>query len=392
MNTSTDNLNTDKATSFKSRCMAREDIINNILISGDEVTYIVEGPTGWGKSWLRFDIAERAKALFKQEFRSMYFDCTTKLDQGDMMVPMPAAMLDKDNPDAAHCVVSAPHEEMGVHYNDGIPSIVMWDEYGKNPALLLPVTSAMNERRIGMREWAKGSIHFATTNKGTENLGDVMGAHQCNRTSRVVMAKPTPDEYLPVMINLGFHRSLMGFAYETAAIYEEYEDVAPDQNLYIMHPGAPERTQFVTGRSLHRASIIMQRHEKYPGMVSEKGLMLALEGTIGFKAAHDLRAHIALSDKAPKLSEIYADPKNAPIPDDFAALCLLIYNATAEVKRENISEWMTYLERLPREGQAMFIGRVMNKGMNEERQSTFFSNQKFGKWIVDNRHIYSTDV
>ena len=116
-----------------------------------------------------------------------YFDCTTK-DLGDITIPN-IAKLD----DGTGYVTYLTNEELGAH-NDK-PIILMIDEFGKaNPAVKNALLRLILERKIGSYTLHPDSIIFATTNLGSEGVGDLLPAHARNRITVVETKKPTAME------------------------------------------------------------------------------------------------------------------------------------------------------------------------------------------------------
>lgn len=359
---------------------------NLIATLGTLVTYLLVGDMGWGKTSI-------LKALAKRFPNHVvcYFDCTTKVDGGDMMLPNIKAVEFDENGGMSY-VQYAPNEELGLHH--GKPVIMMLDEIGKNRALLPALTRLMQERSVGTIDLHPESIVFGTTNKSTENVGDFFDAHQHNRVSEIVLRKPTPREWLGWALDNNIHRSVMGFVQDFPAVFQRYEDVeSPNDNPYIMHPDDPARTKFVTGRSLEKASHILHKYDEHRDLISDNAMQASLMGTIGPRAAKDMAAFVALSGKMPTLAQIKADPLEAPLPEDnITAICMVVFNALSAVEREWVNEWLDYMLRLPLEAQSMFVNGVMAKEYPEKRREMFFKNKKYLKWITDNKHLYTAQA
>ena len=110
------------------------------LPEDDKNTLIVEGDTGCGKSSILDMLAKRLP-----KHKAIYFDCTTKADAGDLMMPK---FKDLDGNDY---VTFATNEELGVHLKNQ-PLIIMIDEAGKNKSLQNPMNRLFQERMIGMNK------------------------------------------------------------------------------------------------------------------------------------------------------------------------------------------------------------------------------------------------
>ena len=103
-------------------------LIENV---GPKRTVVVRGDMGWGKT----SILKILKARLGDKYAYAYFDCTTKMDSGDIHLPDFAT-----TDDGTKYVRYVPTEEYGLHY--GKPVVLCIDEIGK----------AIAERRSGMLE------------------------------------------------------------------------------------------------------------------------------------------------------------------------------------------------------------------------------------------------
>ena len=339
---------------------------------GKKRTVLMQGDMGNGKS-------STLKTL-QQELPThigVYFDCTTK-DLGDLMIP------NMNSVETEGCVRMAPNEELGVHYNK--PIILMVDEFGKaNPAVKLGMLRLMLERKIGSVSLHPDSIIFATTNKGSEGVGDLLPPHARNRITVVQVRKTDHMELIEFGINDGWDHTLLGWIRDNPHLLRPFEDVKdPDENPYIFHPKS-QRAAFITPRSLHASSDILLAREH----LDDQTLVAALMGTIGDRGAMDLMAFVKIADQLPSLQSIKDDPKNAKVPDSAAAICMVVYRTLSALEKEWINAWMDYLPRLTPEAQAMFANGV--RSAKYSKQSMVMTNKKFTDWAMENSHLYTAD-
>jgi len=243
----------------------------------------------------------------------------------------------------------------------------------------------MLERKHSGYELHPDSIVFATTNKGTEGVGDLLPAHTRNRITVVNMRKPDNMEWIEWGIDNGIDPILLGFCKEKPELFysfEQYEN--PDENPYIFHPRS-NRAAFWTPRSGEKSSDILKlRH-----VLDDTQLTAALIGTIGDRTALDLAAFIALADKLPTQQQIKDDPMSAPIPDSPAAVCMVVYRALATVEREWVAQWLTYMNRLAKEAQGLFVNGV--RAPNYSRRDYVVQNKGFQDWCLNNNYMFSAD-
>jgi energy-coupling factor transporter ATP-binding protein EcfA2 len=350
-----------------------EQCANLIKTVGAKRTVVVTGHTGTGKSSIGKQLA---RELPSHTF--CYFDCTTK-DLGDIFIPKVGTA------EASDYVSFAPNEEFGIHH--GGPVILMIDELGKaNPMVKNALLRVMQERQIGAQTLHPDSIVFATTNLGSEGLGDILPAHARNRLCMVRMQKPDHLTWISWGIDNGIDHGLLGWVRDNPQVFQSFEDIGnPDDNPYIFHPRATGRTSFVTPRSLEAASDILKLRE----FMDDQSVTAALMGTIGDRAAMDMMAYVRLADDLPKLAQIKSDPESAPVPKSIAAQCMVVYRTLASIERDWIDAWMTYLNRMPRECQGMFANGVRTPGYS--RQGIVMTNAGFTSWARTNSYLFASD-
>lgn len=337
-------------------------------------TILAQGHMGSGKSSLLKSLA----ADFPDHI-PCYFDCTTK-SLGDVMLPK---LKDLDGSDY---VRFAPNEEFGVHF--GKPVILMIDEYGKaDPSTKNALLRVMQEFQIGPVPLPEGSMVFATTNFGAEGVGDVVPPHGRNRITVVKLRKSTALELIEYGISDGWEPLVLGWIKDNPHCMQSYEDVKdPDENLLIYHPRST-REAFVTNRSLHKASMwLSNRH-----LMDRQTLIAALIGTIGEAAAMDMATFIDMADKLPTWESIRTRPKSALVPSNAAAICMVIYRVLGCIEKESVDSWLTYLQRLPNEAQAMFVNGVRANKYSDTRRAAVMNSPGFTQWVHKFSYLFGGD-
>jgi len=339
---------------------------------GTKRSVLIEGDMGIGKSTL-------LKLLKKDlpDHHAAYFDCTTK-DVGDMFIPRIS------DAETGSYVGFVPNEEFGLHH--GKPVILMFDELGKaNPAVKQATTRTLLERTVGATPLPEGSIVFATTNLGAEGVGDLLAAHTRNRVTVVRMRKPSATEWIEWGISNGVHSTVLGWVKDNPQVMQSFTEVQdPEENPYIFHPRAVGRDAFVTPRSLHAASDILQ----VPGL-DEDTVTSALIGTVGARAAMDMAAYIKLASQLPKREEILQDPMGAKLPDNASAVCMVVYRALSTMTADFVDSWMDYMGRLDAEAQGLFANGV--RAEKYSKRGLVMTNKKFTSWAMANNYMFTAD-
>jgi hypothetical protein len=363
-----------------------------IARDGHEVTYLVQGEMGWGKSAILNILAEMDQ--FKNH-ALIYIECNTKADSGDFFTIKYS--------DDGNTFITIPHTELGLHLTK--PVIVLFDEIGKMPrSALNAVLRILYQRAYGDMSLAAGSIVFGATNLAAEGLGDHIAAHVNNRVSVLTMRKPEPKVWLSWAIVNNIHQFVLTYANQTHRIFESFLTHDPRhcaENLpEVYDPRSPSGAlAYVTGRSLERASHILYGHDAQVAALQASGdydayaakrlnnmLYGALVGTVGEAAGADMMAMFALMDQLPTTEQIKANPDTAPVPTSGAARCLVVSRALNSLDRTWAAEWMTYLMRLDKPVQALFGLGTMAKGY--PRLEAVARNSVYQQWALENRHMF----
>lgn len=342
---------------------------NLIAQIGAQKSVVVQGEIGIGKSSMMDMLAKQFPGHIP-----CYMDMTTK-DLGDLMLPK---MLSENGHDICRF---APNEEFGLHLDK--PVILMLDEFGKaNRAVQNACLRMLLERKIGVYTLPEGSIVFGTTNLAQEGVGDTIQPHARNRIVFVEMRKPTSDEWLEWAMNADIAPELLAWVNETPHCLASFKSVTnPNDNQYIFHPKDPSRSSFVSPRSLAAGSVLVNAR----GSMDQQTLISGLAGTLGVRAAMDIQAFIHLADQLPSWDTIMKDPKRANVPEDAAARCMLAFTAIGRVSKETIETWMVYMDRLPKETQALFS----MSAVKTDKRSDLLKNKTFLKWAVENNYLVS---
>jgi len=353
--------------------LSLDQITNAILVGGNKRTVLVQGHMGTGKSSILNVLARELPTHVP-----CYLDCTTK-DLGDITIPN-IAKLD----DGTGYVTYLTNEELGAHHDR--PIILMIDEYGKaNPAVKNALLRLMLERKIGSYTLHPDSIVFATTNLGAEGVGDLLLPHARNRITVVTSRKPTAEEWIDWGINNDIHPTVLGWVRENPQVMQSFDDVRdPDENPYIFHP-QQQRAAFVTPRSLEAASDWLHEQVSF----DDNTLTSLLMGTIGDRGALDLMAFVKLANQLPSLESIKQDPDGATVPTSASAVCMVVYKLLSVLERDWVDACMTYVDRLDKEAQGLFVNGV--RAPKYSKRDFVMTNRKFTEWAMKNNYMFTAD-
>ena len=345
-----------------------QDFAKSIGIVGKDVTVIGQGEPGIGKSSM-------LKVLAAQypDYEIAYIDCTL-LDLGDFALPYTEMAGDMK------VTKFAPNARFKMH--TGKPVIVMLDEIGKAmKAVKNVLLTLMLEQRIGSDHLPKGSIVFGTTNLLSDGVGDMLEAHARNRVCMTTVRKPDADEWIDWAITNDVAPEVIAWVKQFPHALASYTDASQKDNPYIFNPTRAGAGAVVTPRSLEKASHIAKRRAELGDALT----ISMLTGTIGESASRDMQAFFTVVDKLPTWDAIMASPTTTKMPTDTVAKCILVFSAITRVEKDSLPKWMTYLQRMDMEWQALFATSVMK---SQAKQAFCVMNKEFKDWALKNQWLF----
>jgi len=345
-----------------------QDFAKSIGIVGKDVTVIGQGEPGIGKSSMLKVLAQQYP-----DYEIAYIDCTL-LDLGDFALPYTEVVGDMK------VTKFAPNARFKMH--TGKPVIVMLDEIGKAmKAVKNVLLTLMLEHRIGSDYLTKGSIVFGTTNLLSDGVGDMLEAHARNRVCLTTVRKPDADEWIDWAITNDVAPEVIAWVKQFPHALASYTDASQKDNPYIFNPTRAGMGAVVTPRSLEKASHIAKRRSELGDALT----ISMLTGTIGESASRDMQAFFTVVDKLPTWDAIMASPSTTKMPTDTVAKCILVFSAITRVEKDSLPKWMTYLQRMDMEWQALFATSVMK---SQAKQAFCVMNKEFKDWALKNQWLF----
>ena len=345
-----------------------QEFAKSIGIVGKDVTVIGQGEPGIGKSSMLKVLAQQYP-----DYEIAYIDCTL-LDLGDFALPYTEMAGD------LKVTKFAPNARFKMH--TGKPVIVMLDEIGKAmKAVKNVLLTLMLEHRIGDNYLPEGSIVFGTTNLLSDGVGDMLEAHARNRVCMTTVRKPDADEWIEWAISNDVAPEVIAWVKQFPHALASYTDVSQKDNPYIFNPTRAGMGAVVTPRSLEKASHIAKRRSE----LGDSLTISMLTGTIGESASRDMQAFFTVVDKLPTWDAIMASPSTTKMPTDTVAKCILVFSAITRVEKDSLPKWMTYLQRMDMEWQALFATSVMK---SQAKQAFCVMNKEFKDWALKNQWLF----
>lgn len=342
------------------------------------ITPIIVSEPGVGKTSILKLIAEKhgdkwrkPKDVFASDkYEYIYVDCPSK-DYMDIAATIP------------NHETKALEQYVGSLFNmgSGKPKVIMLDEAFKVPKTMgVLFTRLMLERMVGDVTLPIGSMVFGTSNNGSDGVGDFVQAHQGNRICLVRMEKPDARRWNIWAGENGVSTTLRSFVAMNPRCLASYMDGGQENNEFIFNPTkAGQAVSFVSPRSLYKANRIVLNREVFGTQVAE----VLLAGTIGLAAAKALSVFMEMESQVIKTKDVIANPEGVPMPDDMAALCMMMFNAVDDLQtQDELSQYMKFIKRMNHsELQSVFFTMLMG---NKRTTKLAASNDDVKAWTKDN--------
>jgi hypothetical protein len=97
-----------------------------------------------------------------------------------------------------------------------------------------------------------------------------------------------------------------------------------------------------------------------------------------------MSAYFSLADGLPTKESIYKEPEKAMLPTDPSARVILVMRELMTITEQHMDAWLTYLQRLPMEIQALFAVNIMASS----RKQVAATNKSFIDWAVKNNQYF----
>lgn len=339
-----------------------------VATCGNKVTFIGEGEMGIGKS-----ATLKTLATLMPTHIPAYID-STLLDLGDFALPY----VVEEN--GIKVTRFAPNARFKFHM--GKPVIIMLDEIGKaSKAVKNVLLTLILEHRIGDHYLPEGSIVYGMTNLMSEGVGDMLERHARNRVCMVRIRKPNADEWInDYAIPNNIAAEVITWVKQFPHCLAAFDDKSESENPYINNPTKAGQGACVTPRTLEKASYIVEQRSTLGSNVT----ISSLAGVIGESAARDMQAFLTVADKLPTWDAIINSPSTAKLPDETIARCICVFSAISRVEKDTLSKWMTYVQRMDKEWQALFAKSVMKS----PKQSFCVMNKDFKDWALVNEWLF----
>jgi hypothetical protein len=261
------------------------------------------------------------------------------------------------------------------------PKVIMLDEVFKVPKIMgVMFTRLMLERTVGDKSLPVGSIVFGTSNNASDGVGDHMQAHQGNRVCLLPMQKPDATAWNKWAGENGISSTIRACVAMNTRFLASYKDGGQNDNPFIFNPERPTQTvSFVSPRSLAKCDRIVRNRAGW----GREATKVALAGIVGVAAAEQMVVFIDMEKQVVPVSEIIKSPESVALPDDVAALCIIMFNAVDELdSQDDLTSFMKFMKRVKSsEMQSIFFTMLM---ANKRTTKLASNNETIKQWTMEN--------
>lgn len=307
------------------------------------------------------------------KYQYCYVDCPNKRD-GDMFFNMP----ERKTRTIEQYTTSV------IDMNDPRPKVILLDESLKTLKSMRPLfTRLILERCLGDMPLPVGSIVYATSNNPEDGVGDAFAAHDADRVWFINLQKPKAETWANGWAaSNGISAVTRACVAMNPRVMASYMDgVTTADNPIIFHPKT-NPTRFASPRSIASADVAVRNRV----VLGEDLTWAAVEGATNAAYAQMLMSFIALEKELVDPRKPLAEPTTTPVPNNPAALLLLMYNMIDLVETQSdLSNALEYLDRTnSREMQSVFMSMVVD---NKRTTKLGATNPKVKDWMVKNYRI-----
>lgn len=337
-------------------------------IEGDDshITPIFLSEPGVGKT----SILKLLKQKMGDGYDYIYVDCPSK-DYMDI-----AAVIPNHDSKALDQYVGALFK-----MDSPKPKVIMLDELFKVPKLMGVIyTRLMLERVVGDRELPMGSMVFGTSNNGSDGVGDSVQAHVGNRVALIPMEKSNATKWNIWAGENGVSNTIRAFVALNPRIMASYKDGGQDDNPMIFNPTRPSQSvSFASPRSVFKLNRVVVNRD----IIGHKAADVTIAGIVGLSTQKALSVFIDMEKQLIPISKIIADPEGVTMPEDVAALCMIMFNAIDEITTEDeLTQFMKFNNRMRNsELQSIFFTMLMS---NKKTVKLACNNDTVKAWTKDN--------
>jgi hypothetical protein len=346
---------------MRNDALTHDEIVNTISETGTDVTYLVTGEPGIGKSDLLKRLSEKLPT-----HQAIYVDCPT-MDIPDVQLPYVEGGTSR----------FATNAMWGT--DNTRPKLIMLDELPKSSNVTrLLFTRLLLDRVIGAYKLPEGSIVFATGNRTQDGVGDTFPAHMNNRVGTLPLAKPTAEQWLLWAESNGIDPIVRAFVNQFP---HTMEPAGSPQNPYVFDPKT-RTDKFVSPRSLAKASVVISKRDT----LGRDSTTKVVAGILGESAAADISAYIDLADQLPSWNSIMTSPETAMVPNATPAQLMIAYGMSDKVRGVPAKDLAGIVETLVAYGNRMHleVAAVAFTGMLRANMMCA-TNKKFQKWAEENK-------
>lgn len=337
-----------------------------VMAYGERITVTLIGEPGIGKS----SVLKLLKEQYGDKYDYIYVDCPV-MDMSDIVMRIP----NHDTKSLESYVSSL------FKLDSPKPKIIMLDEANKAPKLLQIIFQRLKlERMVGDVPLTPNSIVFDTSNHTSDGVGDTTLAHGTNRVMKLYVRKNNATEMLTYATEHNVSPILRAWLAMNPRAMASYLDGGQDDNPIIFHPS--RKDSFMSPRSYMACDGIIKLRDEMGMDITEA----ALAGTVGGAAAQSITSFMTLEKDVISIKSVKQDPDNSPIPENPAALFMMMFNAIDSIEvQDDLSKIMRYVNRIKSsEVQSVFFTMLLQ---SKKTVRLAKNNQQVMEWAKTNYEL-----
>lgn len=232
------------------------------------------------------------------------------------------------------------------------------------PAVQAAAYKIVLDRAVGNHKLHPNVLMVCAGNLDTDNaIVEEMSTALQSRLCHINLT-PSAKEWVDWGIKNKIHHKVLS--------YIEYK---PD-NLYQFSSNNPDNT-FACPRTWEFVSKLLNKNESN---IEDKDLLPLISGVLGQAVGREFIGFLSLYKELPSFIHLLSNPSEVEIPKDPSIIYALIGIIVNNTTKDNITDLMVLINRLPEEFQVVTLRRIINKNEDIKTHPTIID------WVASNAH------
>jgi hypothetical protein len=248
--------------------------------------------------------------------------------------------------------------------------ILVVDEYDKaSPDVKRALAIVQEEKRVGAHHLPDGIMIVLLGNRAQDRSGSTRDFDFCINRRGEYELQPDLDSWISWAVENDVTPTTMAFA-------------AANPTLVMDSEVPKEQGPWCTFRSLVKADDFIKAAARQGVDPTDETYLPGIASKVGASCAAQMTAFVRLQHTLPKFEAILANPETTPVPEKDPSACMILaYQLGSRATKENVTQIVTYMQRLPESFGVAFIKVTLRK------DPYLISTRAVGAWAAKNSDL-----